>query len=234
MSRLLVDKPFAEAVGEMWRWYGGRRNRQGVTRNRAAIRATEDAIVTVELTGRSGNRFTFREVAWAPATEWWTVTTGGLTHADLGPAREAYGRLCVGLGIVDLYRSRRRDTDGSPVWEFAAGQPWMWAVVTGYSSVSTNRWTYSVTERVRSSTGWAAPTWTALTASGVYNSIEANNDGSSVEGNSINHAGSGYPAGFDMQPVRGSPVVRVSDWFLSNGTRVYSMSYINAEDGTCS
>ena len=234
MSRFVVDKPFADAVGDMWRWYGGRRDRRNVTRNRAVQRATDDKIVTVRLTGRSGYRFTFEEVEWDATTEWWTTVTNGVSHTDLGTARESSGRIAVGLGIVDLWQSQRRDADGGVVWEFDAPTRWMWGVVTGYSALGGNRWTYAVTERVRSSTGWAAPTYTALSLTTVYNSVEAANNGSGVEGNSIDHSGSGYPSGFSMQPVQGSPVVRVSEDFLSDGTRVYSFAYINAEDGTCS
>jgi hypothetical protein len=115
------------------------------------------------------------------------------------------------------------------------GDDWFYAEITDHADLTTNRWKYAWREVVRGTSGWATLAGgRSGTTDGddfALNSIEAYNDGTGIEGNSIDHS-TNYPAGFSMQPVRGSPVVRmnVGD---NSGTPTYDFEYVNAEQGPC-
>lgn len=65
----------------------------------------------------------------------------------------------------------------------------------------------------------------------IYNTCEANNTASGVQGNSINSAT--LPAGFSIQPIRGYPVLPARKVTMVNGDPAYLVTYPNAVDGVC-
>lgn len=76
----------------------------------------------------------------------------------------------------------------------------------------------------------------------LYNGCEAFNlPDPSIRGNGVNSGGSGYPTGFDLQPIRGEPVVlawpvRVTSEDPNDvgGFRlIYVFNQPNADDGVC-
>jgi len=113
-----------------------------------------------------------------------------------------------------------------------------WAKITGSTLISgaTYRWAYTWVEQERTATGWQAKSGGRTGTSGgqlAYNSIEAYNTGTGIQGNSIDHGAVGYPAGFALLPVRGNPVVEMKLEFDTANTVYYSFSYVNGEDGSC-
>lgn len=109
-----------------------------------------------------------------------------------------------------------------------------WAQITANYSVGNNIWNYSWVEQERIADGWqdlaGGRTGTANTSTAAYNSIEANNNGAGMEGNSIDV--DNLADGFDLQPVQGDPVVWMREDDVA-GTTAYSFSYENAVDGEC-
>lgn len=117
-------------------------------------------------------------------------------------------------------------------------QPWFPAKITDSLEIDgeNNRWQYGWIEQRRTATGWEdlpdGRTGTTDTRFAL-NMTEANNGATGIMGNSIDHDGADYPAGFSLQPVRGSPVVRMYVSTDVDGNVAYDFEYVNAEDGTC-
>ena len=108
----------------------------------------------------------------------------------------------------------------------------IWGRVTGSTSIGSNRWTYNITQVEPDGTSWPDVS-DGVTLTGVLNAIEAENDGSSIEGHGVNVDGGAYPDGFDVKPIRGEPVVLVwPTWKASDDIR-WAFSVTNADDGTC-
>jgi len=113
-----------------------------------------------------------------------------------------------------------------------------WAKITGNAADGTNKWKYAWTEQQRTATGWqdlsGGRTGTTTTDFAV-NANEANNDGTGVQGNSIDIDGTVFDDNSDLeiQPVQGDPVVRVWAEMSSTSTLVYTFEYVNAVDGEC-
>lgn len=109
-----------------------------------------------------------------------------------------------------------------------------WAKITGSTADDTNKWTYAFTEWERTASGWQSKTG-GRSGSGALNSVEASNDGTGIQGNSIDIDGTVFDdnTGLEIQPVQGEPIVRMTAEVLADGTEVYSFEYVNAVDGEC-
>lgn len=102
------------------------------------------------------------------------------------------------------------------------------------SDDATNVWTYAITEQVPVAGGYAGLT-NGRSLTGVRNSIEANNSGSGVQGNSIDLDGQVFTdnSGLEVQPIEGAPVVWVRRYQTSASSYEYRVEYVNAIDGEC-
>lgn len=153
------------------------------------------------------------------------------------------------LRLLDWWRNVRGTGVRNTPWGMSIGSPrtspprtpspprdWRWAKIITPTVVSPNRWFYFFRWQRETASGWeddtdaTDPVDLQLRA---YNSIEAFNTGSGIQGNSIDHDGGDYPAGFSLQPVRGNPVVQMWIGVDQDGAGTYRFSYVNAEDGTC-
>ena len=110
--------------------------------------------------------------------------------------------------------------------------------ITGHTTNGTNQWKYAWTEQVRTSTGWqdAANARTGTTSSDyALNACEANNDGTGVQGNSVDIDGSIFTdnTDLDIQPVQGDPVVWAWRGVDASGEPCLTFEYVNAIDGEC-
>jgi hypothetical protein len=117
--------------------------------------------------------------------------------------------------------------------------PSMWIRITGYAAITgaTNRWKYQWVESQLVDDGmWEdVPDGNTHADLGVaYNSIEANNSDSGVQGNSTNV--STLPPGYSLQPVQGNPVVQATLVEDCNDVLVWIFSYengVSAPEGNC-
>jgi hypothetical protein len=112
------------------------------------------------------------------------------------------------------------------------------AKITGSSEISTNRWKYAWTEQQRTATGFQdKPNGRSGTTADRFaiNSVEASNDGSDTEGNSVDVDGTIFDdnSGLEMQPVEGNPVVTMWFDYDDEGNPAYTFEYVNAIDGEC-
>jgi len=112
-----------------------------------------------------------------------------------------------------------------------------WGEITDSDEFATNRWDYEVEERVRTATGWEAPDDPrVLTA---YNSLEANNSGSGVQGNGIDLDGQIFTdnSSLEIMPAPQGAIVRVyEEWYVdADGVEsaYVSFQFANPVDGTC-
>jgi len=113
-----------------------------------------------------------------------------------------------------------------------------WAKITGNATNGTNRWKYAWTEQNRTATGLQDMTGgrTGTTSAGfAINANEANNSGAGVQGNSIDIDGAVFTDNTDLeiQPVLGSPVVRMWSDIDDAGAVAFTFEYVNAVDGEC-
>ena len=113
-----------------------------------------------------------------------------------------------------------------------------WAKITGNAADGTNKWKYAWTEQQRTAAGWQDLSGgrSGTTSTGfAVNANEANNDGTGVQGNSIDIDGTVFDDNSDLeiQPVQGDPVVRMWAELSSTNTLVYTFEYVNAVDGEC-
>ena len=104
--------------------------------------------------------------------------------------------------------------------------------ITGSTPIGSNRWRYSGILSSHNGVGEFAE-FTPIpenTLAEIYNSMEANNDNSGVQGNGVNV--STLPAGFSIQPLATDTVVPI--WvagFYPNWNGIVSAP--NAVDGVC-
>lgn len=144
-----------------------------------------------------------------------------------------------GRGLDDLVvLGLAHGADGAAWYVVPESLSPFWAKITGNAANGTNKWKYAWTEQERTSTGWSDLTngRSGTTGSGfALNSLEANNDGSGVQGNSIDIDGTVFDDNSDLeiQPVQGDPVVKMWAEQDSTGTIAYSFEYVNAVDGEC-
>ena len=118
------------------------------------------------------------------------------------------------------------------------GETWFWAKITGNAANGTNKWKYAWSEQERASSGWSdlSDGRSGTTSTNfALNSIEANNDGAGIQGNSVDIDGPVFTDNSDLeiQPVQGDPVVRMWEEPDTNGGVAYSFEYVNAIDGEC-
>jgi len=135
----------------------------------------------------------------------------------------------------------RHGLDGGQTWFIVLGGSWtFWAEITGNAAMAgeTNRWQYAWTEQARTATSMSDRTdgRTGTTSAGfALNSCEMNNDGSGVQGNSVDIDGAVFDDNTDLelQPVRGDTVVRMTGEVDDDGGVAYTFEYVNAIDGEC-
>lgn len=116
----------------------------------------------------------------------------------------------------------------------AGGPPQLWIKITGSSSIGDNRWSYAWAEQTYQQAGQWQDTpdgRTSGTDGPAFNTIEANNTGSGVQGNSVDV--DDLPTGFDLSPVAGGPVVLAHSVVNCNGVSEILFSYENGVTGTC-
>lgn len=165
-----------------------------------------------------------------------------LTDADKRALDRVFRKLrnISGPGVSNTPESVtiRGSVEGQSQLSDAVPGTWCWAKITGNATISTNRWKYAWTEQNRTATGFEDMTSGrsgTTSADFAINSIEANNDGTGTQGNSIDIDGAVFTdnTGLEIQPVEGEPVVRL--WFdvASDGTTVPTFEYVNAIDGEC-
>lgn len=144
------------------------------------------------------------------------------------------------IWAAPLLDNGAEDNDGKPIvlqdlnfdGRSAAG---FWARVDSSSANGTNKWTYDVVEQEQTASGWSALT-NGRSVSAVLNSVEANNDGTGTQGNSIDIDGTVFDdnTSLAIQPVEGLPVVWVVRTYdKTTGDAVYGFQYENAIDGPC-
>ena len=124
----------------------------------------------------------------------------------------------------------------------ASGDYWIWAQITSASGSTPGPWTYSGTQKSRSSTTAWSTTTNGITFTTARNSCEANNSGVGIQGNSsdttpptpvtlTDSAGDTVDVGlaFTLEPIRGNPIVRVliEPYVGGNGAAAYSLQYEN-------
>ena len=132
---------------------------------------------------------------------------------DIDVEQDAFG---------DLYYKSNRSTSNK-----------FWAKITGASSISgaDNRWAYSFEEARYKKEG----TWE--TKSGgktgtAYNTIEANNTSTGVQGDGTNP--DNYPSGVSLKPIGTGAIVEISEVVnCDDGSTEYVFQESNNPDGTC-
>lgn len=109
-----------------------------------------------------------------------------------------------------------------------------YGLVGAASDDTTNVWTYAITEQVPVAGGYADLNG-GRSLTGIRNSIEDNNSGSGVQGNSIDLDGQVFTdnSGLEIQPIEGAPVVWVRRYQVDANTYEYRVEYVNAIDGEC-
>lgn len=156
--------------------------------------------------------------------------------------------------ILDLVRQTSKDgaAETVPYGTFMPTQPvrtkFRWFKVTAAAPVAASndtngnptQWIYTASEAYKSDVGYAA--WTVKAAEdgftgNCYNFSENTNDGTGVQGNGIDHDGSGYPSTFSMQPI---PIPQFVPGYLVSapdgaGIALEAwVNWVNGEDGECS
>ncbi len=109
-----------------------------------------------------------------------------------------------------------------------------WGLVGTATDDTTNIWTYAITEQVPIAGGYADLA-NGRSLTGVRNSIEDNNSGSGVQGNSIDLSGQIFTdnENLEVKSILGSPVVWVRRYEISAGSYEYRVQYGNVVDGEC-
>lgn len=146
----------------------------------------------------------------------------------------------IGAGVVNSPEGVSIASPASLLGSLGDIQPdrWFWAKITGSASIGTNRWKYAWTEQRRTSTGFenltSGRTGTTSTDFAI-NSVEANNDGTGIQGNSVDIDGTIFDdnTGLELQAVRGDPVVRMWVDTDADGNTAFTFEYVNAIDGEC-
>jgi hypothetical protein len=175
----------------------------------------------------------------------WVALPNGLKHTDsddnAGPAIEIGG---VGITAVDsiviLHRQMVLQADGKyhVSWVFSPPSDSIIPIrITGATLITDqyHRWRYSwVQSQLVKNGAWEDTPDGDSSTSGTYayNSIEANNGETGIQGNSINVGN--LPAGYTIQPVRGNPIVFARPIINCDDERELIFEYVNQVDGECS
>ena len=128
------------------------------------------------------------------------------------------------------------DAENQPTYIFAgAAGGKIWAKITGATEIAPNRWKYNWTEQEYVIDGeWQdKPEGKTSGAHGfAYNGNEANNAATGILGNGIDTAN--IPAGYELQPARGSPVLELSPVVSCEDFSIeWIFNFENAVDGQC-
>jgi hypothetical protein len=112
-----------------------------------------------------------------------------------------------------------------------------WIKITSYATITDrdNAWRYSWTEQELVHNGiWQDKSGgrSSATDGYAYNSVEANNSASGMQGNSIDI--DSLPGTITIQPVQGEPVVQAWPIVNCDGVTEWLFSYENAVGGSCS
>lgn len=107
------------------------------------------------------------------------------------------------------------------------------ARITGNTSLGGNKWRYTWQEVFEADTAGTYTTAgrTSTSHGNGYNTIEAPNSASGLQGNGVTIAN--LPAGFTIQPVATGAVVEMVGPFGASGARWCRFSVVNAVDGEC-
>ena len=113
-----------------------------------------------------------------------------------------------------------------------------WFKITVATVLATNRWVYTGVEQEAIDRAWQTLDDGGETVTKLYNAIEANNDGTGIQGHGVDIDGADYPAGFAVMPIAVGAVVRASPATVTNLDTddpevQWWFSEINADDGTC-
>lgn len=114
-----------------------------------------------------------------------------------------------------------------------SGEGGVWAKITGHTEISTNRWSYNLLKQDLKLLGTFADD-PAMTAYVGYNTIEANNDGSGIEGSGDDV--STLPAlgdDVELQPIGVGAVVRLRQYVDCDGLYQWLFTVPNNIGGTC-
>lgn len=151
------------------------------------------------------------------------------------PFRASKGAIARIVNAVRAIEGIPRKTAGDPSGRLGGGSREFWAEIGDATDKADNQWWYDWMEVRRTSTGFEAfdGARDSDTCEQAINSVEENNGSSGIQGNGIDHDGADYPAGFELQPIRGNPVRRMYVDYLADGSAVYTFEASNAEDGTC-
>jgi len=174
----------------------------------------------------------------------------GAVHCKLTVNNDAHGWATITDGDVTKLSSQgsgkarilwKAGSSGDQ-WATVVIEPFhaesFWAKITGNATNGSNKWKYAWTEQQRTAGGFhdlpGGRTGTTSTDFAI-NSLETNNDGTGVQGNSIDIDGAVFTDNSDLeiQPVQGDPVVRMWAEISNTGTLVYTFEYVNAVDGEC-
>jgi hypothetical protein len=174
----------------------------------------------------------------------WETPSNGLTFENYGEILiSGYGDDGLtheaSIGEVYLLQNVIAEDGTTQRLGVALGRnPSFWAKITGNAADGTNKWKYAWTEQQRTAAGWQDLTdgRSGTTTTGfAVNANEANNDGTGIQGNSIDIDGTVFDDNSDLElvAVQGDPVVRMWADIDSSGNTAYSFEYTNAIDGEC-
>lgn len=153
------------------------------------------------------------------------------------------GHLLATDGTQEVVIFRAENARGITRWfmNVTPPEPFVWARVQASQNVAANKWRYTCKEQTMLQFGWADKSG-GRTFTNVINGFETYNVADpSIRGNGVNSGGANYPAGFDLQPIRGNPVVQLWPKFIPAevgpppvpATIQWAFSNPNADDGTC-
>lgn len=179
-----------------------------------------------------------------------TVTEQYWSDADAAFIDIPGGRVWDGDGLPQVWAAtlpsvgdvvvigHRYGPNDSHQWYVVPGGTWTFhAKITGSTSLSTNRWKYAWTEVTRTATAWADTSGGrsgTTTTNFALNGMEANNDGTGIQGNGVDIDGTIFTdnTGLAIQPIQGSPVVAM-EGRLVDGVLMFTFFAVNAVDGEC-
>lgn len=155
----------------------------------------------------------------------WDTLTGWDSTA-LGLACEVNDNVAIPLNtIVPLFRAK--DANGLPRNIFVSEAVWLAIKITGAMPLAgqPNMWSYTYTEQKPGAPGLWVDKPGGQSGSNAYNSMEANNSASGIQGNGIDL--STLPAGSVLLPIRGNPVVWATPLVDCNGNPFLSFAAVN-------
>lgn len=214
------------------------------SRNGGALRNNARYVVKITAITLANSKYSyqFEQVRFDVESNAYVAASEPVTHETIGEATSQGSNVVPTAGVDEIVSIRpgsQVDSSGRRQWEFIPnGGVSFWAKITGSATNGTNKWKYAWAEQERSSSGWADLTGgrSGTTSTGfALNSIEANNDGTGIQGNSVDIDGTLFDdnTGLEIQPVQGDPVVRMWAEEDTGGTIAYSFEYVNAVDGDC-